>query len=110
MSTAVNAISTPISPPITAAATTSTPAGRKRRASARQAPGGPAGGRGGSVVGILGGFEPAAVGQLEHVGSAREAHVEVVRGLEVQPAAVLEAERLVEAHGGLGVADADAGV
>ena len=59
------------------------------------------------VVGLL---DPAVDCELEHIAVAREPHVQVVRGLEVQPPARLEAQRLVEAHGGLGIADAQAGM
>ena len=59
------------------------------------------------VVGLL---AADVHGQLEPVAVAGQAHVDVVRRLEVEPAALLEAEGAVEADGGVGVADADAGV
>src|ERR1051325_1750630 len=49
-------------------------------------------------------------GQLERVAVARQAHVDVVRRLELQLPALVEAERLVEADRGVDVAHADAGV
>ena len=59
------------------------------------------------VVGLL---AADVHGQLEPVAVAGQAHVDVVGGLEVEPAALLEAEGAVEADGGVDVADADAGV
>src|SRR5215207_4447964 len=59
------------------------------------------------VVGV-----PAALvdGQLERVPVAGESEVDVVGAVELEPAAALEAERLVEAQRGVDVADADIGV
>src|SRR3954452_7529367 len=63
-----------------------------------------------AVAEAVGLVAPDVDRQLQPVPVARQPHVDVVGRLEVEPPALLEAERAVEADGGVDVADADARV